>query len=299
MNFDQFQFKEPALSRFVNQQKVSLFRWITRQAPPLFLCGGDVMTIGPMVTGYHEPEVLQVLAFLAQSGFDLALIDVGANVGLITYHSRGRFRSFHCFEPNPRVFKVLTANLTGRFGPDGPDLHLYNVGLGNRDETSVLSVPRHNQGGAFIAGSSNAYSADVLADRKRIEGGVDDVPVAVRRGRDIFEALFARMPNGGFVVKIDTEGFEQVIIGEIAAAMPLGAAIAIVFENLQPGFDAPALIRSIPQWSGAALKLGDNLAKVRSRLGREVVKLTRGKVFRLTDQPLDWLGTVVLVVASA
>jgi FkbM family methyltransferase len=295
MEFHRFVFREPALTLFANRQKVSLFRWITRKVPPLFLCGGDIMTIGPMVTGYHEPEVLHVLAFLARSGFDGALIDVGANIGLITYHSRDWFRSFHCFEPNPRVFNVLAANLASVFGPE---LHLHNFGLGDRDATSMLSIPRHNQGAAFIAGPSNAYTAGVLADRKRTEGGMHTVEVAIRQARPVFGDLFGAMPNGGFVVKIDTEGFEQVIMREIAAAMPAGARIAIVFENLQPGFDARAFVCSSFGAAGSALKLADNLERTRTHIGREVIKLTRGKVFRLTDQPVDWLGTVVLVVAK-
>ena len=295
MEFRRFVFREPALALFANRQKVSLFRWITRKAPPLFLCGGDIMTIGPMVTGYHEPEVLHVLAFLARSGFDRALIDVGANIGLITYHSRDWFKSFHCFEPNPRVFNVLTANLGSVFGPE---LHLHNFGLGDRDGTSMLSVPRHNQGAAFISGPSNAYAAEVLADRKRTEGGMHEVEVAIRQTRGIFGDLFGAMPNGGFVVKIDTEGFEQVIMREIAAVMPAGARIAIVFENLQPGFDARAFVRSGFGDRGSALKLADNLERRRTRAGKEVIKLTRGKVYRLTDQPVDWLGTVVLVVTK-
>ncbi len=296
MQFDQFRFSEPARTLFANRQKVSLFRWLTKKVPPLFLCGGDVMTIGPMVTGYHEPEVLQVLAFLARSGFDCALIDVGANIGLITYHSRDWFRSFHCFEPNPRVFNVLSANLATVFGAGGPELHLHNFGLGERDETSVLAIPGRNQGAAFIAGPSNAYGTDVLDARKGIEGGMSRIDVAVRQGRAIFRALFAAMPEGGFVVKIDTEGFEQVIMREIAVAMPAGARIAIVFENLDPSFDARAFLRGSLGGSGSALKLADNLANARSRLRKELIKLTRGKIYRLTDEPVDWLGTVILVV---
>ena len=295
MNFDQFEFREPALTLFANRQKVSLFRWITRKAPQIFLCGGDVMTIGPMVTGYHEPEVLRVLDFLARAGFDKALVDVGANIGLITYHSRDLFRAFHCFEPNPRVFAVLTANLANVFGADGPPLRLHNFGLGERDETGLLTVPQNNQGGAFIAGSSNAYDAGVLYDKRHSEGGVRQVSVAVRRGRDAFRDVFNELRTGGFVVKIDTEGFEETIMREIAAAMPEGARIAIVFENLRAGFDAPAFMRALGV-SGSALKLTDNMAGMRSRLGKEVIKLTRGKVFRLTDQPADWAGTVVLLI---
>jgi FkbM family methyltransferase len=296
VNFEQFRFVEPALSLIVNRQKVSLFRRLTSKVPPLFLCGGDVMTVGPMVTGFHEPEVLSVLAFLARSGFDAALIDVGANVGLMTYHCRTLFRSFHCFEPNPRVFHVLTANLAGLFGPE---LHLRNFGLGACDERTVLFIPHRNQGGAYIAGSSNAYGADVLSDTKRTVDGMSRTDVEVRQGRRVFRELFAGMPDGRFVVKLDTEGFEQTILREIAAAMPDNARIAVVFENLQPGFDARAFMHDEMKLAGLALKLSDNLDTISSRLGKEFTKLTRGKAFRLTDQPEDWLGTVVLVIDRA
>jgi FkbM family methyltransferase len=296
MKFDQFRFSEPALSLIASRQKMSLFRWLTRKVPPLFLCGGDVMTTGPMVTGYHEPDVLSVLAFLARSGFDRALIDVGANIGLMTYHCRSLFRTFHCFEPNPRVFNVLTANLAGILGPE---LHLHNFGLGEQDEASVLSIPHRNQGGAFIAGNANAYSDDVLSDAKRVLDGMSQTRVEVQRGRRIFQELFAEMPAGGFAVKIDTEGFEQTILREIAAAKPPEAQIAVVFENLQPEFDARAFMRNDMRATGLALKLADNLDTIRSRIGKEFAKLTRGKAFRLTDQPSDWVGTVVLVLEKA
>jgi FkbM family methyltransferase len=293
MKFDQFRFAEPALSLIINRQKMSLFRWLTRKVPPLFLCGGDVMTTGPMVTGYHEPDVVSVIAFLARSGFDRALVDVGANIGLITYHCRTLFRSFHCFEPNPRVFNVLTANLSGVFGAE---LHLHNFGLGEQDETSMLSIPHRNQGGAFIAGKSNAYSDSVLSDTKRILDGMSQTRVEIRRGRHIFQELFAEMPEGGFVVKIDTEGFERTILREIAAARPPAARIAVVFENLQPEFDIPVFVRDDMRATGHVLKLADNLDATRSRIGKEFAKLTRGKVFRLTDHPSDWVGTVVLIL---
>jgi FkbM family methyltransferase len=296
LKLEQFRFREPALSLFANRQKVSLFRWLTRRAPPMFLFARDTMTSRPMVAGCHEPEVLEVLAFLARSGFDRSLIDIGANVGLMTWHSRRWFRSFHCFEPNPRVFHVLVANLASAFGAG--ELHLYDFGLGERDETAVLAVPIHNQGGAFVTGASNAYGADVLDDTKRIGRGLTRVNVTIRQGRIIFRELFSDMPEGGLVVKIDTEGFEQVIIREIAAAIPRLARIAIVFENLQADFDAQAFVAATFGGSGRALKLADNLSHVRSRLGKEAIKLTRGKIFRLTDQPIDWLGTVILVVGE-
>ena len=99
----------------------------------------------------------------------------------------------------------------------------------------MLSIPHRNQGGAFIAGRSNAYSDDVLSDKKRVLDGMSQIEVEVRRGRRIFEELFAEMPDGGFVVTIDTEGFERTILREIAAAKPPKARIAVVFEILRAG----------------------------------------------------------------
>jgi hypothetical protein len=74
------------------------------------------------------------------------------------------------------------------------------------------------------------------------------------------------------------------------------ARIAVAFENLQPGFDAPTFMRNDVRASGPALKLADNLDTTRSRIGKELAKLTRGKEFRLTDQPSDWVGTVVFIL---
>jgi len=292
----QFQFREPALTLFLNRQKVSLFRGITRKVSPIFFCGGDVMTTGPMVTGFHEPEVLHVLDFLARAGFEKALVDVGANIGLMTYHSRDLFQSFHCYEPNPRIFHVLCANL---FGWDPARLHLHNFGIGEQDSTAVLTIPMHNQGGAFITGDANAYGDDILTDRKHSMGGVQRVEVAVRRGRDVFAELFRAMPAGGFVVKIDTEGFERTVITEMAAAMGDKARIAIVFENLEPSLDPRDILPASAGRTVRALKLEDNVSGNRPRIVKDLIKLTRGKIYRLAERPRDWLGTVVLIVETA
>jgi hypothetical protein len=64
------------------------------------------------------------------------------------------------------------------------------------------------------------------------------------------------------------------------------------------GSDARTFVRAGFGDAGSALKLADSLERRRTRVGKELVKLTHGKVYRLTDQPVDWLGTVVLVVAK-
>ena len=102
-----------------------------------------MMTAGPMVTGYHEPDVLSVLAFLARSGFDQG-----------TDRRGGQYRSDDLSLPNSvRNVSLLRTESAGVQRADsefgrvfGPELHLHNFGLGEQDETSVLSIP-HTQPG--------------------------------------------------------------------------------------------------------------------------------------------------------
>lgn len=50
------------------------------------------------------------------------------------------------------------------------------------------------------------------------------------------------MPAGRFVVKVDTEGFEQTVFREIAAAMPGAAGIAMVFMHYPAVFDPQEVV---------------------------------------------------------
>jgi hypothetical protein len=48
--------------------------------------------------------------------------------------------------------------------------------------------------------------------------------------------------------------------------------------------------------TGTTLKLTDNVSDIGSRFGKELIKLTRGKVFHIADRPMDWRGTVILII---
>src|SRR6185437_10115606 len=188
---------ESSRSLFMTRQKLSLYRWITRNAPPVYLRAGDIMTLGPMVSGHYEREVVAVLRLLAEMGFNKALLDVGANIGLITYYCRELFESFHCFEPNPQVFQVLSANLAPVLRRR---LQLHNFGIGERDERRLLTIPRDNYGGAFVLDPANAYQQDQLLSRGGAGRAFDEVSIELRCGRDVFAAMFNDMPNGKFVI---------------------------------------------------------------------------------------------------
>ena len=75
----------------------------------LWLEPGDELSRAVLLSGLYEPEtLLAVEALLPQGG---TFVDVGANCGLITAFAARRAAEILAFEPSPREFARLQANL--------------------------------------------------------------------------------------------------------------------------------------------------------------------------------------------
>lgn len=140
----------------------------------------------------------------------LVMIDVGANVGVVTYLvSRETAGRFYCIEANPRFKTSLTHNLE-----QIPQSRAQFAAL--TDEPGRTPV-RHN----YAEGNSNILPAG--------EGGVPLEFITLD------EALRAepgyRAPN---LVKIDTEGYELKILR--GASQTLGEHRPILFFEFFPDF---------------------------------------------------------------
>jgi len=83
------------------------FKQVTRSALPLFLRGGDTITITPSVAGFHEDDVESVIRWAARNGHGDFLIDIGANIGLTSCLVGDCFSAVRCYEPNPLAFAIL------------------------------------------------------------------------------------------------------------------------------------------------------------------------------------------------
>lgn len=272
-----------------------IWRWMTKDAPAVYLRGSDLITAQSMVDGVHEPHLSALIRQLAHDGFGGFLLDVGANIGLISFQCARDFAEVHCFEPNPDVFKILSVNVkaSGR-----SDFVLHEFGIGDADATIDLNVPIANFGGAFIGGAGNRYEESILAGKDGFDR-LDDanyrkVAIRIRDGRRVFREIFSGFAERGLtsgVVKIDVEGYEETVLTALAATIPRDFRVVVVFENLDPAFDA-ARLSSIFAGRGHAYKIESDLGNG-GWLSRAARSALRGRTWFLVDRFADSVGDLV------
>jgi len=135
-----------------------------------------------------DPELWLLPAVVPR---DKIAIDIGANKGVYTHVLSGLCRAVHAFEPNPKMFGILS-----RHGALPPNATAYQVALSNASGTAELIIPKHK--GHF----SDQHPS--LNPRKKTEGhGVVHVET-----RTLDSYAFTGV---GFL-KIDVEGFEAAVV---------------------------------------------------------------------------------------
>lgn len=147
--------------------------------------------------GYESSAIDVFLRAIPKSRRRVAM-DVGANVGTHTLRFAQAFATVHSFEPNPKVFPRLRANiaLNGL-----QHVHLHPIGLGDR--TDIL--PFHDIGSANAG--LGTFSTIEQYDRKLEVAGQARIEPAD-------DYLTPLLDGPVDAVKIDVQGFEpQVLIG--------------------------------------------------------------------------------------
>ena len=120
-----------------------------------------------------------------------ASLDIGANIGVFTWHLLKHSRSILAFEPNPHLCNLLLRTF-------GSSIDIHQIALSNRRGTSKLSFP----------GNSHALgSLQTLRDHLPGTGGnrLTNFTVKTRPLDDL------DMPPVGFI-KIDVEGHELNVL---------------------------------------------------------------------------------------
>lgn len=125
-------------------------------------------------------------------------LDIGANKGVYTYALlQAGCREVHAFEPNPKLFGVLSRWAKGK-------AHLHPEALSDTTGEAVLMVP-HSKAGYSNQGAS-------LSEQKLNGQEFGAVPVKTLRLDD------AGLSDIGFI-KIDVEGFEMQVLQGAATTL--------------------------------------------------------------------------------
>jgi FkbM family methyltransferase len=220
--------------RHVGKIKNWIFKKITKNSLPLFMKNKDAISFSPQIHGFHEPRVKALIDDCADIGFNQFLLDIGANIGLTTCQSGNKFTSIHCFEPNPLVFPILEINTKISISKN---VCIYKFGLGVDDGSVTLKIPKQNWGGAFIKDSHNSYDSNILSYKDGINSDIEDnylnVDISVRNAESALRELFSNLQkenlSKGFI-KIDVEGYEQVILSALAKTIPDEFECFVIFE---------------------------------------------------------------------
>lgn len=220
----------------LSRSKRSLFKKITKKSPKLFLRGGDVISTGALLEGVHEKPLTNMIKYYVKNNLSDFFIDIGANIGLTSCQNGADFKRVVCFEPNRLCANILKTNLAISL-PKG-NFVINEFALGDADGSYELYVPKSNWGGAFIKSNKNSYSDGILASKD----GYQDISlenyvvekIEVRSTEKIFLELFSSLKSEGHsrgVIKIDVEGFEEVVLEGIGKTIPFDISVMIVFEN--------------------------------------------------------------------
>jgi FkbM family methyltransferase len=222
---------------------------LLRRSLPLFVRGGDWISLKPLVNGSWDPTLQALFTHAARRGYQDFFIDIGANIGLTSCQCGDFFREVLMFEPNSEIFPILELN--ARLALRTCRVRAFNFGLGPTASSATLNVPFDNFGGAFIHDEHNAYTDDLFAARHSNSsfdlGSYRQVPIRIEATSAVLPPLFDELRARGLtkgVIKIDAEGYEKAILKSMAPLVPGDVRLMIVFENWDDSFDIDSVLAS-------------------------------------------------------
>lgn len=227
--------RRPIHSQILDRIKQYIFRNLTRRSLGLFFRGGDIISIAPQTTGAYDADINHLVDHFIERGHNDFLIDIGANIGLMSCQNGHKFQNVHMYEPNPICVEVLRANCMIMLNATPYQIH--PCALSEADGSDTLRIPKHNWGGAFIH-RGNAYSDDLLSRKDGFDSLADAnylvLNVQLRAAnvelKQLFDGLLAKGLRRG-VIKIDVEGYEEKILGHLIDVMPKAMESFLILES--------------------------------------------------------------------
>jgi FkbM family methyltransferase len=143
-------------------------------------------------------------------------IDVGANIGYMTslFASRvGVSGHVEAFEPHPRIFARLTANLTR--GGERASVRLHELALGAANSSALLLEP------SIFDGNEGSSSLSAAGRQFEKQAGF---PVQVRT----LDSFFPELDIG--LLKLDVEGFEADVLAGAARLLAQHKIRDVIYE---------------------------------------------------------------------
>ena len=262
--------------------KKIIFNKMTSRGLKIFLRKGDIFSFAPLFEGVHEKPLTNLIHFFSEKDFSDYFIDIGANIGLSSCQNGNSFKKVICFEPNPLCANILRTNLA--ISLPSEKFIINEFALGDVEGSFELCIPKHNWGGAFIRSEDNAYSEDILASKDSFDdfdsNNYVHSEIQVKSTRDTFIKIFSNLSGKDLkkgVIKIDVEGFEEVVLFGIAEVLPADFNVAIIFENFNKDFDFVRLEKAFLNRKISLCKIESTIIDSTHNRLRQIFSLLIGK----------------------
>lgn len=171
-----------------------------------------------MLTGTYEVEEINLMRQFLRPG--QVIVDVGAHVGYLTRffgRATGPRGKVYAFEPNPRIFPLLTGNVAHL-----KQVSAFNLGLSSNsgDMTLFLAGNSHS-----VASFTKTYPATHLAFHGNSE--VDPVHTRVVAGDEFLSGAGIEHVD---LIKIDVEGWELNVLSGLEKTIAASTDVTIFCE---------------------------------------------------------------------
>jgi FkbM family methyltransferase len=136
------------------------------------------------------------------SNAKVALLDIGANVGLVTLQAMNIAQTKNdvfCFEPIPQHASALRSNLSQL--AQRVRVNIHEVGLSDHDTSATIFTESTNHGNSSLI-------QDVVP-----EGGRRETSICLVDTKSFFERNFQQFT--AFIVKCDTQGMDALILSRL------------------------------------------------------------------------------------
>ena len=173
------------------------------------------------IDGAYEQDCLSVFADTAVEFGATRFFDIGANLGIYTLHfaELPGIEEIHCFEPDPRTFAQLLANLLLAGLTDRVLAHC--VALSALDEPAGTLYLSRSRSSHEMDKSAAGTTSLVFDERRHSDGRVRRVPMRRLDG-------LVQMQNETLAIKIDVEGHELSVLQGMGQLLRHNRAVIMV-----------------------------------------------------------------------
>jgi len=154
----------------------------------------------------YQNEFIERIKELIDKNMQYDFIDIGANIGLMTkclLNNKIKIKNSYCIEPNAENFFCLKNNLK-----NFKNINLFNFALDVKDGKKKLYLDKNNKGNLSFYSEMMSLSKDklnFLNSKKNYE------IIKCKNIKNFFNKLSVKEN----IIKIDTQGYDEIIFQEI------------------------------------------------------------------------------------